>query len=156
MSLVLISGRSSGVEMTIRRMSEADAEAVAQLLGELGYPSDAEAVRRRLRAIDPADLVVVAVSPADVPLGFIHARLSRSLETETRVLIVALVVSTQARRAGIGRRLIAEVERWAATTEAEAIVVRSSTSRDAAHEFYPAAGYEKVKTQAVYLKRLRD
>ena len=54
------------MNMTIRRMSEADAEAVAQLSGELGYPSDAEAVRRRLRAVDPADLLIVAVSEAGV------------------------------------------------------------------------------------------
>lgn len=144
------------MKMTIRRMSEADAEAVAQLSGELGYPSDADTVRHRLRAIDPGDFVVVAVSPADVPIGFIHARLSRGLETEARVLIVALVVSSQARRVGVGRRLIAEVESWAATTSAEAVVVRSNTERNEAHDFYPAAGYEKVKTQAVYLKRLRD
>ncbi len=136
-------------------MTEADAEAVAQLSGELGYPSDADAVRRRLRAVDPADFLVVAVSPADVVIGFIHGRISRTLEAEARVLIVALVVSSKARRAGVGRRLIAEVERWAATTEAEAIVVRSNTARGEAHDFYPAAGYEKVKTQAVYLKRLR-
>lgn len=95
----------------------------------------------------------MAVSPADVVIGFIHGRISRTLEA--RVLIVALVVSSKARREGVGRRLVAEVERWAATTDAEAIVVRSNTARGEAHEFYPAAGYEKVKTQAVYLKRLR-
>lgn len=144
------------MNLTIRRMSEVDAEAVAQLLGELGYPSGADAVRGRLRAIDPADFVVVAVSAADVVIGFIHGRISRTLEAEARVLIVALVVSSQARGAGVGRRLIAEFERWAATTDAEAIVVRSNTARGEAHDFYPAAGYEKVKTQAVYLKRLRD
>lgn len=141
---------------TIRRMSEADADAVAQLSGELGYPSDADAVRRRLRAVDPTDFLVVAVNPANGAIGFIHARITRSLEAEARVHILGLVVSSKARRAGVGRRLIAEVERWAATTDAEAIVVRSNTARGEAHGFYPAAGYEKVKTQAVYLKRLRD
>ena len=144
------------MNMTIRRMSEADAEAVAQLSGELGYPSDAEAVRRRLRAVDPADLLIVAVSEAGEAIGFVHGRMTRTVEAEARVHIVGLVVSSKARRAGVGRRLIAEVERWAATTDAEAIVVRSNTARDEAHDFYPAAGYEKVKTQAVYLKRLRD
>jgi predicted N-acetyltransferase YhbS len=144
------------MDITIRRISEADAEAVAQLSGELGYPSDADAVRRRLRAVDPADFVVVAVSPENVVIGFIHGRMTRTLEAEARVHIIGLVVSSKARRAGVGRRLIAEVERWAATTDAEAIVVKSNTARSEAHDFYPAAGYEKVKTQAVYLKRLRD
>jgi GNAT superfamily N-acetyltransferase len=144
------------MNITVRRMIEADAEAVAQLSDELGYPSDADAIRRRLQAIDPADFVVVAVSAADVPIGFIHARITRSIEADARVHILGLVVSSTARRTGVGRRLIAEVERWAATTGAEAIVVKSSITRNEAHDFYPAAGYEKVKTQAVYLKRLRD
>lgn len=144
------------MKMTIRTMSEEDAEAVAQLSGELGYPNDAETVRRRLRAVDPADLLVVAVNEADVPIGFIHGRMTRSIESEPRVHIVGLVVSSQARRTGVGRSLVAEVERWAAAARAEAVVVRSNTARDEAHDFYPAAGYEKIKTQAVYLKRLRD
>ena len=141
---------------TIRRMNEADAEAVAQLSSELGYPSDADAVRRRLRAVDPADFLVVAVSAADVVIGFIHGRMTRTVEADARAHIVGLVVSSKVRRRGVGRRLIAEVERWAATTDAEAIVVKSNTARGEAHEFYPTAGFEKVKTQAVYLKRLRD
>ena len=137
-------------------MTEADAEAVAQLSRELGYPSDVEAVRRRIRSVDPADLLIVAVNEADVPVGFIHGRMTRTVEADARVHIIGLVVSAKARRAGVGRRLIAEGERWAATTNAEAIVVKSNTARGEAHDFYPAVGYDKVKTQAVYLKRLRD
>ena len=144
------------MKVIIRCMTEVDAEAVAQLAGELGYPSDADAVRRRLRAVDPADFIGVAVSPANVAIGFIHGRMTRTVEAEARVHIVGMVVSSKARRAGVGRRLIEEVERWAATTDAEAIVVKSNTARAEAHGFYPAVGYEKVKTQAVYLKRLRD
>lgn len=144
------------MNVTIRPMSERDAEAVAQLSSELGYPSDPDAVRQRIRLIDPADLLIVAVNDADVPIGFIQGRMTRTVEAEARVHIVGLVVSSKARRAGVGRRLIGEVERWAATTDAEMVVVKSNTARGEAHEFYPAAGYEKLKTQAVYVKRLRD
>jgi ribosomal protein S18 acetylase RimI-like enzyme len=141
--------------MTIRRMTEADAAAVAQLSCELGYPSDPEAVRRRIRSVDPADLLIVAVNEADVPIGFIQGRMTRTVEAEARAHIVGLVVSSNARRAGVARRLTAEVERWAAMTDAEMVVVKSSTARGEAHKFYPAAGYKKLKTQAVYVKRLR-
>ena len=79
------------MNITIRRMREADAEAVAQLSGELGYSSDTESLRRRLRAIDPADFLVVAVSPADVVIGFIHGRMTRTVEADARVHIVGLV-----------------------------------------------------------------
>lgn len=143
------------MNVSIRRMTEADAEAVARLSSELGYPSDSEAIGRRLRLADPADLLIVAVNADDVPIGFIHGRVTRTIETDARVHILGLAVSTKARRAGVGRRLIAELERWAATTDAEAVVVRSNTARSEAHDFYPAVGYGRVKTQAVYLKRLR-
>jgi hypothetical protein len=42
-------------------MAEADAEVVASLAGELGYPNDAEAIRARIRAIGESDLLLVAV-----------------------------------------------------------------------------------------------
>ncbi|CAN5521288.1 GNAT family N-acetyltransferase [soil metagenome] len=143
-------------ELTIRPMTQADTAAVARLSGELGYPSDADAVRRRLRAVDPADLLIVAVSDHSDPVGFIHATTVHTVEADARVHIVGLVVSPAVRRAGIARKLIGEVERWAAATGAEAIVVRSNTARGEAHEFYPAVGYTRIKTQAVYLKKLTE
>ena len=78
------------------------------------------------------------------------------IEVGAWVEIVGLVVSSKARRSGIGRRLIAEVERWAASLGAERVVVRSNTKRDESHRFYPAMGYEMVKTQAVYQKKLGE
>lgn len=135
-------------------MTEADAESVATLCRELGYPSDPVDVRARLRAVAPSDVLLVAVDRADVPLGFIQAGVVRTIEAEARVHILGLVVSSQARRLGIARRLMAEVERWAVGAGVEAVVVRSNIVRPEAHAFYPAVGYEKIKTQAVYLKRL--
>jgi GNAT superfamily N-acetyltransferase len=141
-------------QVTLRPMTEADAETVAGLCGELGYASDASEIRERFRAIAPSALLVVAADDADVPLGFIQAEIVRTIEAGARAHIVGLVVSSRARRLGIARRLIAEVERWALSLGVEAVVVRSNTVRPEAHEFYPAVGYEKIKTQAVYLKRL--
>jgi hypothetical protein len=37
-------------------MAETDAEAVAELAGELGYPNETERVRSRIRTIRDADL----------------------------------------------------------------------------------------------------
>ena len=142
------------MDLKIRQMVEADAAVVAELSRQLGYPNDPETVRKRLRAVDPADFLVVAVNEADVPIGFIHGRVTRTVEADALVHVVGLVVSSTVRRAGVGRALIAEVERWAATTDAGAVVVKSNTARGEAHDFYPAVGYEKIKTQAVYLKQL--
>ena len=47
--------------LRIRRMAEMDAEVVAMLAGELGYPSETEAIRVRIRAVGESDLLLVAV-----------------------------------------------------------------------------------------------
>jgi GNAT superfamily N-acetyltransferase len=138
--------------LRIRRMAETDGEVVATLAGELGYPNEAEAIRARIRAIGESDLLLVAVDEGDKPVGFIQAHRVCIIEVGFRVEILELVASSSARRSGIGRRLIAEAERWAESIGAEAISVRSSTKRIEAHLFYPALGYKKIKTQAVYEK----
>jgi GNAT superfamily N-acetyltransferase len=55
---------------------------------------------------------------------------------------VALSVDARHRRAGVGRRLIAAVERWATAHGCADVEVTSLRSRDAAHSFYAALGYE--------------
>lgn len=138
----------------IRRMVGADAVAVAELATELGYPSEAETIRTRIEKIGDSDLLLAAVTAADRPIGFIQANCVCIIEAGFRVEILGLVVSAKARRRGIGRKLIAEVERWAASLRSEAVVVRSNTQRTESHIFYPALGYTQIKTQAVYEKRL--
>src|SRR4051812_17814644 len=95
-------------------MREDDADIVAQLAGELGYPTEADAIRARIREIGGSALLLVAVNSADEPLGFIQANKICISEVGTRVEILGLVVSSRARRSGVGRRLIAAAESWAA------------------------------------------
>jgi GNAT superfamily N-acetyltransferase len=143
--------------LKIRRMAETDAEVVAALAGELGYPNEVESIGGRIRAIGEfdLDLLLVAVDATDRPVGFIQAHRVCIIEAGFRVEILGLVVSSSARRSGTARRLIEEAERWAKNIGAEAISVRSNTKRTEAHLFYPALGYRKIKTQAVYEKAVR-
>jgi GNAT superfamily N-acetyltransferase len=146
-------------ELQVRSAKESDAGAIAVLAGVLGYPTEEETMRGRVRAIaeSAADLLLVAVeAPADEPIGWVQAHRGHYLEGGVRVHIVGLVVAPAAQRRGVGRLLMEEAERWAREVGAETIAVRSSASRATAHEFYPAVGYEKVKTQHVYLKQLGD
>ena len=142
-----------GGTLRIRRMAEADAETVATLAGELGYPNGVEMIRPRVRAIGEADLLLVAVDASDKAVGFIQAHRVCIIEVGFRVEILGLVVSSSARRSGIGQRLIEEAERWAKRIGAEVVSVRSNTKRIEAHTFYPALGYKKIKTQALYKRR---
>jgi len=54
-------------------MAKRDAEVVATLARELGYPNEVELIRERIRAISGADLdlLLVAVDATDRPIGFI-------------------------------------------------------------------------------------
>ena len=140
--------------LQIRRMSATDAEAVAELAGELGYPCTSAEIKKRMEAISEKDLLLVAINSADKPVGFIQANRIWIIEVGYMVEIVGLVVSATARRAGIGRRLIAEVESWAKSVGAPRVIVRSNTKRTESHRFYPALGYNLIKTQAVYEKQL--
>jgi len=141
--------------LRIRRMSETDADVVAELAGELGYPNETEAIRARIRAIGESDLLLVAVDAGDRAIGFIQAHRVCIIEVGFRVEILGLIVSSSARRSGIARGLIEEAEAWGKRIDADAISVRSNTKRIEAHLFYPALGYKKIKTQAAYEKAVR-
>jgi len=141
-------------ETRIRPMVEPDAEVIAKLATELGYPNEIAAIRRRIRPISETDLLLVAADASEKPVGFIQAHRVRIIEVGFRVEILGLVVSSMARRKGIARLLIEEVERWARKIGADVVSVRSNTKRAEAHLFYPALGYKQIKTQAVYEKRI--
>src|SRR4029077_19357009 len=95
-------------ESRIRPMVEADAEVVAELATELGYPNEIEAIRRRIRPIGEADLLLVATDARDKPIGLIRAHRVCIIEVGFRVEILGLVVSSIAPRKGIARMLIGE------------------------------------------------
>ena len=136
-------------------MLKGDADVVAELTAELGYSNEIEAIHHRIDPIGKSDLLLVATDPSDKPVGFIQAHRVCIIEVGPRVEILGLVVSSTARRAGIARALLAEVERWARNVGVEVVSVRSNTKRAEAHVFYPALGFKQIKTQAVYEKRTR-
>jgi ribosomal protein S18 acetylase RimI-like enzyme len=108
-----------------------------------------EAIQRR-----PSDVVLVAeLEPAGI-VGWIHAAEQAVLEYGVRAEILGLVVDPQYRQHGVGRSLVAAVERWAAGRGLVQISVRSAVTRDASHAFYQRLGYQRIKTQHAYRKPL--
>jgi len=143
------------MEFKIRAAKPADAEAIAHLSKELGYPAELKTVRERLRRILGRDdqRVVVAVVPNGAVCGWLQAHSSVAVESGLRVEIVGLIVSEQMRRRGVGRSLVEHAETWAAEISAETVVVRSNTKRVESRAFYPSLGFLPSKTQVVYRKR---
>jgi len=154
----IIKGRHMSTTASIRRATEADAESIAQLAGDLGYAVHAKKMRSRIRTIlaSAADLLIVAVDSSGIVVGWLQAHAAHIVESGFRVEITGLIVSPAFRRRGTGRSLVANAEQWARTASAEAIVVRSNARRVESHTFYPALGYATSKTQMVYRKPLAE
>ncbi len=108
------------------------------------------------RQAGASDLLLVAADPDKPMMGWLQAHAACRVHTGWGVEIVGLVVDREARRQGIGRRLVAEARRWAEARSAEALVVRSNLRRSESHLFYPALGFSLNKHQAVYRLSLRD
>lgn len=140
----------------IRPVTVGDAAAVAALSSELGYPVSAEAVAERMERLRGRDdqLVLAAVADDGTLVGWIHAADQDLVESERRCEILGLVVNGRRRRGGVGRRLVAEAERWAASRGLRRMSVRSNVTRAESHPFYEAQGYVRLKTQQVYRKAI--
>jgi GNAT superfamily N-acetyltransferase len=139
----------------IREISINDAPAVAELSGELGYPVSAEAMQIRIEALRRlANHAVYVACKSNAVVGWIDVGIVHHLQTEPYGEIGGLVVSDQLRSSGIGRQLVAVAEQWARDRGVSNMLVRSRTSREAAHRFYEREGYARTKTSAVFTKGL--
>jgi len=139
---------------TIRAARNTDADAIAALCGELGYPATRAQVVTRLAAIrarGDAD-VIVADGPSGSVVGWLHVGTGASLTGDGDGEILGLVVADGARGDGIGARLVAAAEDWACARGCRRMRVRSRVERGRAHRFYERAGYARAKTQAVFDK----
>ncbi|MBN1483383.1 MAG: GNAT family N-acetyltransferase [Chloroflexia bacterium] len=103
---------------------------------------------------DPQQLLLVAESPAGQVVAWVQAAVQRLLVSETRAMLTGLVVDEACRGQGLGRQLVVEVERWAIEQGCTAVTVRSNVVRRRAHQFYLDLGYEPVKTQQAFCKKL--
>lgn len=142
----------------IRSAGPADAEQIARLAGALGYPNEAEAMRVRLvdLASRSGHWVALACDEQDdaTALGWMHVARCITLETGEYAEILGLVVDAHVRRGGVGRALVAAAERWARSQRLARITVRSNAARVESHPFYAALGYQRPKSQHVYVKLL--
>ena len=143
------------IRAQIRQIRAEDAEVAARLSTELGYPVDAPAVLERMQQIagDRNRAVLVACLKGEV-VGWIDLSVEYHLQSEPAALIGGLVVSEAVRGRGIGRQLCVAAENWARGLGIARLRVRSNVVRERAHAFYLRDGYTRVKTSAVFEKRL--
>ena len=150
--------RLASARVKIRKARRADAEQIAQLSGELGYPATTAQITARLRQLAPASKHAVFVAESlDAPLGLIgwvHISVAYLLESDIRAEVNGLIVSELHRSAGAGAKLLEAAEDWARRRGCEGMNVRSNVVRERAHKFYERQGYEHYKTQTAFRKLL--
>jgi GNAT superfamily N-acetyltransferase len=138
----------------VRGATPADAEALASLSGQLGYPADVPTILRRLAQVEHG-VVLVALDAKGAVCAVAHAEPRHLLIAEPLVELEALVVDEAVRGAGAGAMLLAAVEAWARERDFSSVRVRSNVLRERAQRFYQRKGYIEKKRQAVFLKRLQ-
>lgn len=147
------------VSALLREAVDGDAEGLALLLAELGYPARLDHVRARIASFSESatDEVLVAVI-ADRVVGLATLNLAPLFaEGGMFARLTALVVSTDHRGKGLGRRLVHEAEGRARSAGCTLIQVSSGRrpERAAAHHFYARLGYsDSSEHHAHYEKRL--
>jgi GNAT superfamily N-acetyltransferase len=142
----------------IRTARSTDCQRVATLATQLGYPSHAEDIKRRMADMqDPKRYAIyVAEDPQHVVIGWIGIYVFTSIVYDKFAEISGLIVDQDARCHGVGAKLLLEGEQWAHTNGCHLISVRSNVMRERAHQFYLRHAYEFTKAQNTFVKCLES
>jgi GNAT superfamily N-acetyltransferase len=120
-----------------------DAVAIADLLGELGYPASAVEIPERLGAVAGVPGRVLVAEDAGAVLGVASVtRLTLLHRAGPVALLSALVVQARRRGEGVGRALVEAAEQQAAAWDCETLEITSRDDRHRTHRFYVGLGFE--------------
>jgi GNAT superfamily N-acetyltransferase len=137
---------------TVRPAEPSDAERIATLFTDEGYPSGPSDILERLdRFASPYSTVSVAEMNGEV-LGFVAVHLVPRFEHNDRFArVVAIVVDAGVRERGLGHLLMGEAERIAREGSAAFIEITAGHHRPEARQLYEALGYDD--SIAAYLRK---
>ena len=131
----------------------ADADALARLADELGYPSTPAQIALRFAAL-PEDHRVWVARANGVVVGWIHAYVARHVVLDPYVEIGGLVVADGHRGKGVGPLLIDQASAWARALGCDRVGVHSNVLRTDAHRFYEREGFALEKRQGVFFREV--
>ncbi len=138
--------------LVLRPAAVADAERIAALLTEEGYPAGTSDIVARLERFSTEQSWVVVADLDGEVIGFVAVHLFPRFEHgDHAARIVALVVDPGARERGVGRRLMDEAERGAREASAAFIEITAGHHRPEARRLYESLGYDPGLT--AYLRK---
>jgi N-acetylglutamate synthase-like GNAT family acetyltransferase len=107
--------KSTNQIVRIRRARINDAPQLAELSGQLGYPTTAAEITKRIRKLKPAEqnALFVAETAEGGVVGWAHVSVTHLVEVGTRAELNGLIVGEGQRSLGAGARLLEGAENWA-------------------------------------------
>jgi len=131
------------VAVAIRPATAVDAIALAPLLAELGYPTEADVVQERLQQLEQTGGLVLLAMQESRAIGALVLYRTLFLHRPPDGRIASLVVTAHCRGLGIGAQLVAAAEQQFRAWGCARVEVSSGAQREAAHRFYRRIGYEE-------------
>lgn len=130
--------------VSIRRAEAQDASVIADLMQGLGFRHSADEIERRL-ALAPdrrIDCAYLAETASGRPIGLLALHIAPLLfYPRPLARITTLVVASDARRRGVGRRLIALARHLADEAGCDKLELTTGVDRVEAQAFYEAVGF---------------
>ena len=129
--------------VTVRAAAVSDADRLATLLTDEGYPAGASDLAARIDRFSGPESHVLVAEAGDEVIGFIAFHLLPRFETDERFArIVALVVDPGVRERGIGRRLMTEAESVCTAEGASFLEITAGHHRPDARKLFESLGYD--------------
>jgi GNAT superfamily N-acetyltransferase len=143
-------------EIVIRSADDRDVERITFLCEQLGYEVTRSQIQQRLKKLqsDERHVIYVATLSTGKVVGWIHAHQCDLMIVPTQAIVLGVVVDENYRRLGIGKQLMASIEKWARETNCDAVLLRSNILRKEAHIFYEKIGYSNSKQSLVFSKSI--
>ena len=140
----------------IREARPQDCARIAELAGQLSYPSTSDQIAKRFDGMQHSSehAVFVAQLAGGEIAAWVAVFIYRVVEADARAEISGFVVDERYRSQRVGKHLLARAEGWAREKGCREIGLRSNVIRDRAHAFYERNGYRHIKTQKSFRKDL--
>ena len=141
--------------MIYRKYERKDISAIRDILeNDLGYNCELDKLNKRINEmLKRGNYQIFVACDDDKVVGYIGCVSYLAFELENEGMkIIALAVSKEYRRKGIGTELLKTAERWAKENNIEVILLNSGLPREDAHRFYESQGY--FKKSYGFIKRI--
>ena len=141
--------------MIYRKYESKDISAIRDILeNDLGYNCELDKLYNRINEmLKRGNYQIFVACDGDKVVGYIGCVSYLAFELENEGMkIIALAVSKEYRRKGIGTQLLNAAEQWAKENNIEVILLNSGLPREDAHAFYESQGY--FKKSYGFIKRI--